>query len=96
MKARSEPRDPPPHCLGLVEDVAEEIQPDDPNLAPWFENYARQHRRRLAMDLHLLESTDPGLGVQCQQILEIGAVPLLLTAALSSSFMTVASLALMP
>lgn len=84
MRSGAEPRDPAPHCLGLLEDVTAEIRPDDDELVPWFTNYGQQHHRRLAMDLHLLEESGAlsplPRGVA---LLEFGAVPLLLTAAVA-------------
>lgn len=70
--------------LSLVDAVTEEIRPDDPDLAPWFTHYARQHRVRLAMDLDLLDEADESGAVESgATLLEVGAVPLLLTASLA-------------
>ena len=79
MLRESEPRRPPETSLCLVERVAAHIRPDEPQLADWFSTYCRQHRQRLAADLALVArhvATDA-------RILEVGAAPLLLTAALA-------------
>lgn len=70
--------------LNLVDAVTDKIRPDDPDLGPWFTNYARQHRLRLAMDLDLLvEAEESGAVEAGATLLEVGAVPLLLTASLA-------------
>lgn len=85
--SEAEPRRPPEHCLRQLDEAARELRPDDPSLAEWFQRYRAEHRRRLAMDLHLLErfAPAPGPGGAPLEILELGAVPLLLTAALAST-----------
>jgi SAM-dependent methyltransferase len=64
----------------LVARCAAENSPSDPRLATWFASHAKRHRRRIAYDLDLvrnLVSTD-------SSVLEIGAVPLLLTVPLKA------------
>lgn len=66
--------------MRLIDDAARQVRPDQAELGTWFEQYAAAHRRRLAGDLELVgRRVDPGA-----RILEVGAVPLLLTAALST------------
>jgi SAM-dependent methyltransferase len=55
------------------------IEPDSRELAVWTENYFREHGRRLAVDLELVQrSFEHG-----SRLLEYGAVPPLVTAALA-------------
>jgi SAM-dependent methyltransferase len=78
--------------LGLLDDVQRRIQPDAPELGSWYSNYSRQHRRRLAVDLHLVGAhLQPGC-----RILEYGAVPLLATAALAEMGYDVSALDVAP
>ncbi|MEM9555252.1 MAG: class I SAM-dependent methyltransferase [Acidobacteriota bacterium] len=69
------------------------LAPDDAGLHTWFDGYRRQHRQRLALDLLLLEEwvlrrkiLEPAVDAEPPppdvSLLEAGAVPLLLTAAL--------------
>jgi SAM-dependent methyltransferase len=67
-----------PADLQVIDRVGGGIAADDPSLDSWLTTYRRQHRHRLAADLRLArERVTPGA---C--LLEYGAVPLLLTAAL--------------
>ncbi len=60
--------------------IAARIQPDDPALDEWFSSYCREHRKRLAADLYLIERhVEPGA-----RVLEYGAIPLVMTAALTA------------
>ncbi len=80
MLKEAEPRRLPQPDLDLLDRVAARIRPDDAALEEWFASYCRQHRRRLAADLRLIERhVEPAA-----RILEYGAVPLLLTAALAT------------
>ena len=64
----------------ILDEVAARIEPEDPALEEWFRSYYREHRTRLAADLHLVERhVDPGA-----RVLEYGAIPLLMTAALAA------------
>lgn len=78
VRRESESFRPPQRSLELLDRIAARIEPDDPALGLWFQNYSRQHRHRLAADLRMVE--------RCvtpeARILECGAVPLLVTAAL--------------
>ena len=65
--------------LELIDAIAERVGPDEPELRSWLDRYRRQHRSRLAADLRLVERhVAPGA-----RILEVGAVPLLITGALA-------------
>jgi len=70
----------PEESLRLVDEVAAGIQPDDPALDEWFSSYFREHRQRLAADLHLIEHN----ASRGARILEYGAIPPVLTAALAA------------
>lgn len=75
----SEPWRLPPDKLELLDEVTARVQPDEPSLVEWVAKYGRQHRHRLAGDLRLVElHVAPGA-----RLLEYGAVPLIMTAALS-------------
>jgi len=79
MLREAEPWCPSEERLRLLDEVAARIQPDDRSLDPWFTNYCREHRRRLAGDLRIVEQRlRPGA-----RVLECGAVPLLMTTALA-------------
>lgn len=88
----AEPRRPAERCLRIVDDAAGGLRPDDTELTSWFETYSYQHRHRLAMDLHLLTEHAPSDA----RILEYGAVPLLLTAAMSAQGYDVRALDVAP
>jgi SAM-dependent methyltransferase len=76
----SEPRAPARQDLELLDRLATTIRPDDSDLQWWSSNYLRQHRSRLAFDLEIV-----GRHVAPQsRVLECGAIPLLLTAALAA------------
>jgi len=64
--------------LDLIEALAETVTPDDPALADWCRVYARNAAPRLAHDLAIVERCLP----RGARVLEIGAIPPLLTAAL--------------
>ncbi len=73
-----EPR-PRPESLERLRRLGGALAPDDPLLADWFVRYRTQHLERLAFDLDLVEEcVAPGT-----RLLEVGAVPLLATAALA-------------
>ena len=82
----------PERHLELIDRVAGRIEPDDPSLTEWFSQYRRQHRVRLAADLHLIDEY-VGAGAR---ILEHGAIPLLMTAALAALGFDVSALDLGP
>ena len=75
-----------------IDRVGERIGPDDPSLEEWFASYRAEHRDRLAADLGLVRAhVAPGA-----RILEHGAVPLLLTAALQELGFAVTGLDVAP
>jgi SAM-dependent methyltransferase len=67
-------------ALRRIDQAAATIAPDEPRLREWHDRYARQQRERLALDLDLVEQHAP-IGAA---VLDVGAVPLLLTAALTA------------
>ena len=82
----------PERYLALMTRVAERIEPDGSSLLQWFSEYCRQHRSRLAADLHIFEQhVEKGA-----RVLEYGAVPLLMTAALAALDFEVSALDLRP
>ena len=88
----SEPRRFSPQGLALIDEVAAGIEPDDSELREWFSDYRQEHRCRLAADLHLIEQhLEPG-----SRVLEYGAIPLLMTAALSTRGYAVSAVDLDP
>jgi SAM-dependent methyltransferase len=78
LPAEPEPFDFPERSFALVDGIAARIQPDDPSLAAWFTNYSREHRTRFAADLRLVDAHVPPRA----RVLEYGAIPLVMTAAL--------------
>ena len=78
LRARHESREPSPRSRQLIAEAASSIAVGDPRLEGWYADYVRNHRRRLAFDLDLVGATAP----PGARILEVGSVPLLLTAAL--------------
>ena len=70
----------PKSNLTLLAEIADRVAPEDPVLARWFDQYFRQHQVRLAGDLEIVsQHLEPRA-----RILEYGAIPLLLTGALSA------------
>jgi len=77
---KAEPWRFPERSLALLDRIASRIRPDDPALDEWFSTYCREQRKRLAADLHIVERhVESGA-----RILEYGAIPLVMTAALRS------------
>ena len=80
MLREAEPWHFPERSFALLEEIAARIQPVDPSLKEWFSKYCRHHRTRLAADLHLIDGhVEPGA-----RVLEYGAIPLVMTAALTA------------
>jgi len=79
VPTESEPWHFPKKSLRLLDEVAADLCPDEAALEGWFEGYRREHRRRLAADLHILE----GHASSGARVLEYGAIPLVMTAALA-------------
>ena len=75
MRKEAEPWSFPERSYELLDRVAGRIEPTSPLLTTWLESYRRQHRKRLVADLAIVERyVEPGT-----QVLEYGAVPLLMT-----------------
>lgn len=71
-------------CQQRIPDVraaAALVEPNDESLADWCAQYAQNHAARLAFDLALVER----FVATAEPLLEIGAIPPLLTAALARS-----------
>jgi SAM-dependent methyltransferase len=79
MLRQAEPRQIDGEKLDLIGRMGEQICPDDPALGTWYQTYRREHTRRLAADLAIIRRHVRSHS----RVLEYGAVPLLLTAALS-------------
>ena len=92
MRAEAEPRHLPERFFERLDRVAARIQPQDPDLADWVTRYRRQHRRRLAADLWILERHAPN----SSRVLECGAVPLLMTGVLAEMDYDLSALDLAP
>lgn len=80
MLKEAEPFRFPQRSLELLDQIAVRVQPDDPALKGWYSNYCKQHRKRLAADLRIIELHVPDKA----RVLEYGAIPLLLTGALAA------------
>ena len=92
LRSESEPRRVPAPYLERIDQVREHISPDDPGLREWYDTYARGHRERLAHDLRMVD----GLASDGARILEYGAIPLLMTAALELTGYEVSAVDLAP
>jgi SAM-dependent methyltransferase len=92
MKREAEPRHAPEQYLALLDRLADRIEPDEPALRDWYRGYCLEHRRRLAVDLELVQRF-AGDGAR---LLEYGAVPPLVTAALGELGYEVRALDLRP
>lgn len=92
MLKQAEPWRSPEASLRLLDQLADSIQPDDAALGEWFSSYCHEHRQRLAADLRLVEEQ---IALDAR-ILEYGAIPLLLTAALAARGYRVRALDLAP
>ena len=92
VSTEAEPWRIPERGLAIFDEIVDRVEPDDPALAEWFAQYSREHRTRLAADLHLIERhIEPGV-----RVLEYGAIPLLMTAALSTLDYDVSAVDLRP
>ena len=88
----AEPRELDSEHLELLAQVAQRVVPEAAELGEWSAKYARQHRTRLAGDLWLLAREAP----DGARLLEYGAVPLQMTAALSELGYAVSALDVAP
>ena len=75
---RREPARPSSSSTCLLESVVPRIRPEDEKLAGWVKTYVANHRERIAFDIDLVRQRVPS----GSRVLDTGAVPLLLTAAL--------------
>jgi SAM-dependent methyltransferase len=88
----AEPRRLEKHSVELFDTLAARIRPDDPDIGDWFSAYHREHRKRLAFDLRIVDRyVEPDA-----RVLEYGAIPLLMTAALAERGYRVSALDLAP
>jgi len=78
--------------LDLIGSVIPRIFPDDHELTSWYEKYASNHKMRLASDLDLIRSNVSPKSV----LLEIGAIPPILTLALKESDYSVCGIDIEP
>lgn len=92
VSREAEPWRPPERNLALLDEIAGDVEPDDPVLEIWFSKYFRQHRLRLAADLVIVDR----FVSRGARILEFGAIPLLMTAALARREYEVRALDLHP
>ena len=92
MLTQAEPWRFPERSFDLLDRMASRIQPDEPALDEWFSSYCKEHRKRLAADLYLVERhVAPGA-----RVLEVGAIPLVMTAALTALEYEVSAVDLKP
>jgi SAM-dependent methyltransferase len=79
MEIGCEPFDPHRATLRAIEGCIGRIRSDSIELAQWFSSYVSGAKERIAFDLDIIrENLPPGT-----RILEVGSIPLLLTAALA-------------
>jgi SAM-dependent methyltransferase len=81
VEYQREPRAPSAQSLRIIEGCAADLSPSHEGLVEWHDGYVRHHKQRLAFDLDIVRAQV----VQDAEILEIGSVPLVLTAALLRS-----------
>jgi SAM-dependent methyltransferase len=79
LRVRAERGSPRREHEGLIQRVAGFVRPDDEALLEWYSRYAHQQGRRLAHDLDLVTATVP----TGHRVLDLGAAPPILCAALS-------------
>ncbi len=87
-----EPRWPAGRHLEQLDAAGGVVRPESEELVEWFETYRGQHRERLARDLGLVER----FATPAARLLEVGASPFLLTAALVSGDYEVCAIDLAP
>ena len=78
MLRESEARHPPASNLALLDRLVGQIRPEEASLGEWLSRYHQTHRARLASDLRIIQRHAKPHAT----ILEYGAIPLLMTAAL--------------
>jgi SAM-dependent methyltransferase len=67
--------------LSTIEDCAGRLAPDEPALAEWHRSYVANHKLRIAADLDIAKEEVP----RHADVLELGSIPLVFTAALHRS-----------
>jgi len=92
VRMKGETASASPRNYELLDRVAELVEPDDVKIGAWFAGYCRTHRERLVRDLDIVETEVHGGA----RVLEYGAVPLLMTAALQERGFEVSSLDVAP
>lgn len=72
---------PSDESLAHIDGAVPRIQPEDEGLRDWCQSYLKNHRRRLAFDLDLIDRYgEPG-----GKVLEVGSTPLALTVAMKDA-----------
>lgn len=89
---QSLPIKPSETSLRVIDEARSRIRSDNPELESWTANYLEEHRNRLGTELDLVrQRTEPG-----DRILDVGAAPLVTTAALQASGYRVCAIDLDP
>jgi SAM-dependent methyltransferase len=70
----------PERSFALLDRITARIRPEDPAHGPWFSRYCQEHRTRFAADLRIIETHVAPRA----RVLEYGAIPLVMTAALAA------------
>ena len=70
----------PKDSVQLIENIAQQIEPENREINHWYYSYAANHKQRLAMDLELVKQYFNS----SSHILEFGSVPPVLTASIKS------------
>lgn len=83
---------PSEESLSIIESCATALSPEDQALSEWHYSYVTNHKLRIALDLDVVKAQVNQGG----SILEFGSVPLLFTAALSSSNYSVTGIDIAP
>lgn len=92
MKFQSQSFHPSRESLAAIEDRAKVLSPEEGHLSEWHESYVRNNKLRIALDLDMAKEQVR----QGSTVLEFGSVPLLFTAALSSSNYNVTGIDIAP
>ncbi|MCD6116478.1 class I SAM-dependent methyltransferase [bacterium] len=92
MKKENEPFSPDKNIVAYIEKSVKDLKPDVPELIEWHSSYISNHKERIAFDLKLVMQNVPSKS----HILEIGSIPLMLTAALAKSDFSVTGIDLAP